>query len=63
MALIFFCASYLVTLKVVIEPRNAYLTEKGVDEELKKLKEQIAKQQQEIINLQDEIEIYKNINE
>lgn len=49
---IFFCVSYMATLKLVVEPRYQYLTEEGVVEEIAELKSEIARLNQQIQELE-----------
>jgi len=55
----FFCASYMAVIKLVVEPRYAYMTDEGVFEEIKELKDTILQREQRIAELEDELEMYR----
>ncbi len=52
LAVIFFFGSYFATMKLVVEPRYAYLTKEGVNEKIAALESQIAALNQQIAELE-----------
>lgn len=52
LAVIFFFGSYFATMKLVVEPRYAYLTEEGVNEKIAALESQITALNQQIAELE-----------
>lgn len=59
-ALTFFCLCYTITVKLVLEPRYAFLTNQGVFEELGRLEQQISEREQTIAQLQDRIDLLES---
>lgn len=56
-----FCASFVITVKYVIEPRYKYMTDKGVLNEIKQLKTVIMEKEQKILKLEEQLQLYKTI--
>lgn len=57
--IIAFCAAFLLTLKFVIEPAYTYVKTENVQQYINELKQEITQKDQQIINLENELEIYK----
>ncbi|MGI6030731.1 MAG: hypothetical protein ACOX7F_04420 [Eubacteriales bacterium] len=54
--IIFFCVSYLLTLKLLVEPRYQYLTEEGVTARIEEMQQEIADLNHQIQQLNEQLE-------
>jgi hypothetical protein len=59
LCIIFFCLSFIITAKFIIEPRYAYMSQEGVFDEIKGLKDAVSEKEQRIAALEEEVEMYR----
>ncbi len=60
--LIAFCLAFLSTYFFIIKPQYRYISREKIYEQIKDLKEQLSEREQKIVQLEQELEVYRSIN-
>ena len=59
--IICFCLSFVIAVTYVIKPRHQYMTDQGIYNDIKELKTIVMEKEQQILQLEEQIEIYESI--